>query len=132
MESDIQIQIKRLPIDMDVQAPDMTEIRLLANTGRGSMVHCTLLPNQVSRAGVHRTVEEIWYVLQGQGEVWLQQNGVQYEEKIQPALSFSIPVGTHFQVRNTGSTPLNCVIVTMPPWPGEQEWIPVADHWPVL
>lgn len=131
MEEIAHIQINQLPVEMDVQAPDMTEIRLLASVNRGSMVHCTLLPDQVSLAGVHQTVEEIWYVLQGQGEVWLQRENEQREEKINPDVCFTIPVGTRFQVRNTGSEPLHCIIVTMPPWPGEQEWVRVVDHWPV-
>ncbi|GCE22285.1 cupin domain-containing protein [Dictyobacter kobayashii] len=122
--------IKRLPEQMDVYAPDGTEIRLLASITRGSMVHCRLLPGQNSRAGVHQTVEELWYVLQGQGKVWLKSEHEEREEVLVPDTSFTIPVGTQFQVRNTGSVPLCCVLVTMPPWPGEQEWVRVGDHWP--
>ncbi|BCL78771.1 cupin domain-containing protein [Ktedonobacteria bacterium brp13] len=125
------IQIKQVPEKMDVQAPDMTEIRLLANMNRGSMVHCVLPPAQVSLAGIHQTVEEMWYVLQGQGEVWLKRQNEEREEAIIPDISFTIPAGTQFQVRNTGSVPLCFVIVTMPPWPGEQEWVRVVDHWSV-
>ena len=54
----------------DTLAPDGSEIRLLAQTSRGSMVHCTLHPGQVSVAVAHRTVDEIWYFLEGSGQVW--------------------------------------------------------------
>ncbi|MBV9227755.1 MAG: cupin, partial [Chloroflexi bacterium] len=53
------------------------------------------------------------------------------EEAVIPGTCFTIPVATHFQVRNTGSIPLCFIIVTMPPWPGEQEWVRVTDHWPI-
>jgi mannose-6-phosphate isomerase-like protein (cupin superfamily) len=123
-----QIQMKRVPEKMDVYAPDTTEIRLLTNMSRGSMVHCVLPAGQISLAGMHHTVEEIWYVLQGQGEVWLKRQDEEREEALSPDMSFTIPAGTQFQVRNTGAEPLCCVIVTMPPWPGEQEWERVVDH----
>ena len=37
---------------------------------RASMVHCTLGPNRVSMAVAHRTVEEFWYCLEGNGKLW--------------------------------------------------------------
>jgi mannose-6-phosphate isomerase-like protein (cupin superfamily) len=46
-------------------------------------------------------------------------------------VSLTIPRGAHFQFRNTGDAPLGIVLVTMPPWPGEQEAVRVDDHWPV-
>ncbi len=48
-----------------------------------------------------------------------------------PGVSLSIPVGVHFQFRATGERPLRLVIVTMPPWPGEDEAYRVAGRWPV-
>jgi mannose-6-phosphate isomerase-like protein (cupin superfamily) len=114
---------------MDTRAPDQTEIRLLANLSRGSSVHCTLQPGQTSLAGKHQTVEEIWYALQGQGEIWLKRGEQEWEETVFPGTCVSIPKETHFQVRNTSTEQLCFVIVTMPPWPGEQEWLRVADHW---
>ena len=53
----------------DVLAPDGSEIRLLPQTTGGSMVHCTLPPGAVSLAVTHRTVDELWYVLSGEGEL---------------------------------------------------------------
>ena len=58
----------------DVIAPDGSEIRLLINGHHSavtaSMVEVTLLAGQTSKPVWHRNVEEIWYVLDGIGQVW--------------------------------------------------------------
>ena len=114
----------------DVLAPDGSEIRLLPQLAGGSMVHCTLPPGAVSLAVTHRTVEELWYVLAGEGLLWRQQGERQEVMPLRPGTAHTIPLGTHFQFRNPGETPLVFVIVTMPPWPGMDEGVRVADHWP--
>ncbi|HTI14562.1 MAG TPA: cupin domain-containing protein [Dictyobacter sp.] len=133
MSSDQQplFQTVPLPEQRDVYAPDGSEIRLLSQTERGSMCHCTLPPQTVSLAGMHHNVEEIWYFLEGQGQVW--RKGEQGEEVVAvfPGVSLSIPPHTHFQFRNASSEPLRLILTTMPPWPGENEWVEVTPHWPV-
>ena len=119
-----------LPAEMDVLAPDGSQIRLLAATSRGSMGHCTLLPGQVSVAVRHRTVEEVWYFLSGAGEVWRRLGEVDALTPATAGVSVAIPCGCHFQFRNTGTEPLCFVLVTMPPWPGAQEAVAVPGHWP--
>jgi mannose-6-phosphate isomerase-like protein (cupin superfamily) len=114
----------------DVLAPDGSEIRLLPQLAGGSMVHCTLPPGAVSLAVTHRTVEELWYVLAGEGLLWRQQGERQEVMPLRPGTAHTIPLGTHFQFRNPGEAPLVFVIVTMPPWPGMDEAVRVADHWP--
>ena len=114
----------------DLLAPDGSEIRLLPQVQGGSMVHCTLPPGAVSLAVVHRTVDELWYVLAGAGELWRRQGQEEQVEALLPHTAHSIPLGTHFQFRNPGHEPLTFVIVTMPPWPGTDEAVRVADHWP--
>jgi mannose-6-phosphate isomerase-like protein (cupin superfamily) len=95
------------------------------------MVHCTLPPGAVSLAVTHRTVDELWYVVAGEGELWRrQQDGRERVEALRPHTAHSIPLGTHFQFRNPGTEPLVLVIVTMPPWPGMDEAVRVEDHWP--
>jgi mannose-6-phosphate isomerase-like protein (cupin superfamily) len=116
----------------DVLAPDTSEIRLLVSTTRGSLAHGTLPPGRVSLAIAHRTVEEVWYVTAGQGQVWRQQDGHELVVDVAPGTALTIPTGVHFQFRATGSEPLCFVLWTMPPWPGEQEAVRVPDHWPVL
>ena len=122
---------KRLPKDRDTLAPDGSEIRLLAETSRGSMVHCTLSAGAVSAPVAHRTVEDIWYFLEGAGQVWRRQGDEDRTVDVAPGVSLSIPVGVHFQFRAAGDHPLRFVIVTMPPRPGEDEAYRVAGRWPV-
>ena len=43
-------------------------------------------------------------------------------------MCLTIPLGTHFQFRSLGPGPLAAVAVTMPPWPGPDEAVPVARH----
>ncbi len=124
------LDYKQLARDYDVFAPDGSEIRLLSETGRGSMVHCTLNPGEVSAPVAHRTVEELWYCLEGTGQVWRRHGDEERVVNVVPGGSLSIPTGAHFQFRTTGDRPLRFVIVTMPPWPGEDEAYRVAGHWP--
>jgi mannose-6-phosphate isomerase-like protein (cupin superfamily) len=114
----------------DVLAPDGSQIRFLPQVPGGSMVHCTLPPGAVSLAVTHRTIDELWYVLAGEGELWRRQDGREEIVPLRPHSAHSIPPGTQFQFRNPGTEPLTFVIVTMPPWPGMDEAVRVADHWP--
>jgi len=115
--------------DYDVLAPDGSEIRLLPQTARGSMVHCTLQPGQTSKAVKHRTVEEIWYVPDGRGEIWRKQGVDEKIVGVEPDTSITIRTGAHFQFRNTGEKPFEAIIVTMPPWPGDHEAEIVEGKW---
>ena len=122
---------KHLGGEYDVLAPDTSEIRLLVGTTRGSLAHGTLPPGQVSLAIAHRTVEEVWYVTEGRGQVWRKQGGHETVVDVEPGSALTIPAGAHFQFRATGPQPLRFVMCTMPPWPGEHEAVRVPDHWPV-
>ena len=104
---------------------------LLPGVTGGGLAHCTLPPGSVSHAVRHETVEEIWYFIAGSGQVWRRQAERQETVDVSPGAAVTIPVGTHFQFRNTGDAPLEFVIATMPPWPGAAEAVRVADHWPV-
>lgn len=120
-----------LGVEYDVLAPDTSEIRLLVSTSRGSMVHGTLHPGKPSLAVVHRTVEEIWYITGGRGQVWRKQGAHEEVVDVEAGIALSIPVGVHFQFRAVGPEPLQFVMCTMPPWPGAQEAVRVPDYWPV-
>lgn len=93
------------------------------------MAHFRLLPGQVSMAVAHRTVEEVWYVTEGQGRMWRKLAESEGVIDLVPGLSLTIPVGAHFQFRNDGVTPLDIVGVTMPPWPGADEAYEVSGKW---
>ena len=122
---------KHLGDEYDVLAPDSSEIRLLVGTTRCSLAHGTLPPGRVSLAIAHRTVEEVWFVTEGRGEVWRKQDDRETVVDVKPGTALTIPTGAHFQFRATGPEPLRFVMYTMPPWPGEHEAVRVPDYWPV-
>ena len=125
------MQAKQLPAKYNYLAPDKSEIRLLLEMTGGGLAHCTLPPQGVSLGVKHKTIEEIWYFIQGQGQVWRKQGDREEVVDVGPGACITIPTGTHFQFRNTGKDPLGFIIVTMPPWPGEEEAVRVQDHWKV-
>ena len=121
----------QLPDAPDAVAPDGSDVRVLLRLGRGSMAHFELGAGRVSRAVAHRAVDEIWYILAGQGQMWRRQADRQETVALRPGTCVSIPAGTHFQFRSAGDGPLAAVGVTMPPWPGDDEAYSVPGAWPV-
>lgn len=119
-----------LAAEADVIAPDGCEVRLLPATAGGSMAHFTLGPGQISRAIEHRTVEEIWFFLTGEGRMWRQWASGEEVVPVGPEVATTIPQGTRFQLRNDGAEPLRAVAITMPPWPGDDEAVLVEGAWP--
>jgi mannose-6-phosphate isomerase-like protein (cupin superfamily) len=115
----------------DYLAPDGSEIRLLLEDEPGGFAHCTLAPGACTQAVTHRTVDEIWFVLGGTGSIWRQGNGDSAEDLLRPGRCVTIPVGTSFQFRADGSSPLRIGIGTFPKWPGASEAEPVDGPWPV-
>ena len=124
------MQTKTLPAEHTVLAPDGSEIRELVMVKGGSLVHCLLPPGAASRAVVHATVEEVWYVVQGRGEVWRADENGDSVVDVAPGVALSIETGCRFQFRNTGDDNLCILIVTMPPWPGAHEARPAPGRWP--
>jgi mannose-6-phosphate isomerase-like protein (cupin superfamily) len=119
----------RLPADPTVVAPDGSDVRVLVGLPGGSMAHFELGAGKVSLAVRHRTVDEVWFVLAGAGEMWRKQGGREEVVALQPGVCLTIPVGTHFQFRASASQSVAVVAVTMPPWPGEPEAVMVQGHW---
>jgi mannose-6-phosphate isomerase-like protein (cupin superfamily) len=118
-----------LPLKPDKIAPDGSEVRELSVGGEGGMAHFTLPPGQTSSAVRHKTVEEIWYVVEGQGEIWRCDDGGDRVDDLAPGVTIVIPVTASFQFRNNGDGPLKIVGATMPPWPNDQEAVLVPDFW---
>jgi mannose-6-phosphate isomerase-like protein (cupin superfamily) len=111
----------------DYLAPDGSEIRLLVAGQRGGFAHCVLSAGRTSSPVRHRTVEELWYVLEGSGEVWRQRTGEAYRiDSVRAGDSIHIPVDTQFQFRANADTALKLLLATMPPWPGEKEAVAVS------
>jgi mannose-6-phosphate isomerase-like protein (cupin superfamily) len=114
-----------------VAAPDGSTVRpLCVVPGAGSFAHFSLEPGAVARAVVHATVQEIWYVVAGDGSMWRRAGEVTSEDALRPGVCLTIPVGTAFQIR-AGTSGLQVVAVTMPPWPigSATEATPVDGPW---
>jgi mannose-6-phosphate isomerase-like protein (cupin superfamily) len=113
----------------DVIAADGSEVRVLCQLPRGAVATFTLPPGAVSKAVAHRTVEEVWCVIRGQGRTWRKMDNQEQTTDLMPGISVAIPTGMHFQFRNDGTEPLEIVAATMPPWPGEGEAYFVEGKW---
>ncbi len=113
-----------------VTAPDGSTVRILSQCRHGSGAHFTLAPGATSIAVRHRTVEEIWFIVSGQGRMWQSVEGCEDFVELAPDLCLTIPTGAAFQFRNDGDEPLCAYAVTMPPWPGEDEAVFVDGTWP--
>ena len=124
------LQTRTLGAAPDAYAPDGSEVRLLAALKGGSFAHFTLAAGKVSAPVSHRTVEEIWYVVAGAGEVWRKLGNEESVTAVFPGVALTIPLGTHFQFRAGQEGALAFVAVTMPPWPGAEEAFPVPGLWP--
>lgn len=123
------LQTKRLPRSRTAIAPDGSDVRVLLSLAGGSMAHFELAPDQISTAVAHKTIEEIWYVLGGRGEMWRRHEGEEQAVPLARGDCLTIPVGTRFQFRAFGDTPLSILGVRLPPWPGEGEAVEVEGIW---
>jgi mannose-6-phosphate isomerase-like protein (cupin superfamily) len=106
-------------------APDGSEIRPLLSVPAASVVHCTLPPGAVSQADRHHTVEEGWYVLSGEGELWREAGTV----ALRRGVATTIPLPGAFQFRAGDAEPLVILIGTFPAWPGPREAAAVHGPW---
>ena len=121
--------IQNVPSDYEVLAPDGSEIRSIFAMQSGSVCHCRLPVNAVTIAQRHQTIDEFWYVIRGTGQVWRKLGNEEVILDVAPGKYLNIPVGAHFQFRTTSSEPLEIIIFTMPPWPGDSEAVRVEGPW---
>ncbi len=127
--SSLPWQTRRLPAQRDSAAPDGSDVRVLLSVAGGGLAHFELGPGETSRAVVHRTIEEVWFFLQGSGEMWRKLGDDEEIVEVGRDTALTIPVGTQFQFRSFGFEPLSAIGATMPPWPGEGEAVPVDGPW---
>ncbi|MFD7612765.1 cupin domain-containing protein [Streptomyces sp. NPDC059828] len=114
----------------EVTAPDGATVRpLCVLPGAASFAQFALAPEQVSRAVSHASVEEIWYVVSGSGEMWRRQDGHEEVTALVPGVCLTVPLGTAFQFRG-GQEGLRVVAATVPPWPDDPgEARPAQGTW---
>ncbi|WP_316525623.1 cupin domain-containing protein [Kitasatospora brasiliensis] len=116
-----------------VTAPDGAEVRpLLVLDGCGSLAVFVLAPGRVTHTVSHATVQELWHVTAGSGELWRRQGEREETVRLAPGTAVSIPLGTAFQFRadEDSAGPLRITAVTMPPWPGtDHEARPEQGPW---
>ncbi len=120
----------RVPVAPSELAPDGSAVRVLLGLAGGTMAHFELPAGGVSRAVAHRTVEEVWLILSGSGELWRKQATREEFVALEPGVCVSLPRGTHFQFRASAAAALTLVAATIPRWPGdgEAEWVPGPWH----
>ncbi|HEX3864321.1 MAG TPA: cupin domain-containing protein [Stellaceae bacterium] len=114
---------------LQVAAPDGSTVHILCATGRGSSILFELPPGAVSTAVAHRTIEEIWFVVSGNGRLWRGDEDTEIVADLAAGMSLAIPVGVAFQFRCDGPEALRIFAVTIPPWPGPDEAYATAGKW---
>lgn len=119
----------RLPEKPTTTAPDGSDVRVLLGSTAGNMAHFELAAGKVARAVTHRTVDEVWYIVAGRGQMWRRQGAHEDTLTLGPGLCLTLPVGTHFQFCASATGAVAAIGVTMPPWPGENEAVHVAGPW---
>ena len=107
----------------DAIAPDGSEIYfLVGDARRASLVEVRLPAGKTSKPVRHRSVEEIWYFLAGEGRVWRRPPGGEpVRDEVGPGSVLTIPTGWAFQFQAAPATELRFLCYTSPPWPGDQE-----------
>ena len=118
-----------MPETPDAVAPDGSDIHfLVTDARRASLVEVRLAAGRATRPVRHRTVEEIWYFLEGEGRVWRRPpEGEGLITEVRPGAVLRIPTGWAFQFQAGRAGELRFLCYTSPPWPGDQEAEPVAE-----
>ena len=119
----------RLPGELTEIAPDGSAVRVLLGTPGATMAHFELQAGERSRAIRHRTVDEIWFVVSGRGEMWRKDGEREEVVVLEPGVCVTLPRGTHFQFRASPNESVAVVAATVPRWPGDHEAECVPGRW---
>lgn len=121
--------------DDAIIAPDGSAVRLLLTQEHGatrcSVVEVAIPAGAVSRPVRHRTVEEVWYVVEGEGAVWRcppdTPPSAVAPVSVTPGDALTIPTGWTFQFKAGLGNKLRFLCVTIPAWPGMDEAVEVWE-----
>lgn len=111
------------------RAPDGSRFRPLLRLAGAAMARFDLEPGQVSYAVSHRTVEEIWLIVAGRGEMWRKQGSREEIVPLRTGVCLTVPLDTQFQFRASDAEPVSAIVVTLPPWPNDEEAVIVGGPW---
>lgn len=112
------------------RSPLGASIRYLMDGSHGNMIHSTVPPGMVGRACHFRTIDEYWYVLSGEGEIWRRAvGGSESITRLITGVCIDIPLGTTFQYRCTGGEALVFTCTALPSWRGDDEAVIVDGPW---
>lgn len=109
-------------------AEDRTLNRTLVEGGCGMMVRRELAAGACTMAVRHRTVEQLWHITEGAGELWRSQDGESRFDILTAGDSVCIRPGVQFQVRASGAR-MRALVATTPRWPGAHEAVAVRGVW---
>lgn len=113
-------------------APDGSTVMTLGSEPSGGLALCTLDAGRVSAPIRHQSVEELWYVISGSGEIG-RRHGARdpFVDVLAPGVCADVGTGLTFQFRSAGPGPLRMLLLTMPQWPGANEAVlePVLAIW---
>ena len=110
-------------------APDGSIVRPLLRVMSASMAHFELPAGGTSRAVMHESVDELWFVLSGRGELWRKQDAREEVVALQAGVCVTIPKRTHFQFRASRQDAVAVIAATIPGWPGDAEARFVRGLW---
>jgi len=109
-------------------APDGSSVLPLLRFPEGSMARFEFASGQVSHAVLHPGLDELWYVVDGSGEMWRRQETRSSIEPLMSGSCASIPRETAFQCR-AGPAGLTVIAVTLPAWSGAADAIGATGPW---
>lgn len=104
--------------------------RPLAEEKTEHLAHHLIPAGTASSATQNRTVEALWYVIEGNGQIWRARDAEEVVDGLAEGDSIRIPAATSFQFRAAKEADLKLLMSSAPPWPGAEEALPVTGKWP--
>jgi mannose-6-phosphate isomerase-like protein (cupin superfamily) len=113
----VTLDVRSLAAAEAVVTADGSTIRELCGLPTGgsinqSIAEATLEPGEVTERHYHRETEEIYFVLEGEGEMELDGE----RARISPGDAVPIPPGAWHELRNVGERPLRILCCCAPPY----------------
>ena len=114
----------KYPIDIKKMAKENKAFRRVLDTGKfGQLVLISLLKGEELGDEMHPTVDELYYVVDGEGEIKL--NGKSYPFSEHEVMM--VPAGTRHDIINTGKDDLKLFALFTTPLYPENEMIPTRE-----